>query len=80
MAAVSRVIERIAVLTVIATGRRGGLLAQLLLAMSLETCWVHGGWRRSMRVEVTRGRDGALELQMLLWDGESVQVKANSAQ
>ena len=80
MAAICGVIERVSILAVIATGRGGGLLAQLLLAVSLETCWVHGGWRRSVRAEVTRGRDDALELQMLLWDGGSVQVEAISAQ
>lgn len=46
MAAVAGVVERIAVLTIITTGRGRGLLAQLLLAVSLEARGIHGGWRR----------------------------------
>lgn len=46
VAAVAGVVERIAVLAVVATGRGGGLLAQVLLAASLEARRIHGGWRR----------------------------------
>lgn len=41
VAAVGGVVERIAVLAVVATGR-GGCLAHLLLAVGLEVCRVHG--------------------------------------
>lgn len=63
MAAVGRVIERVAVLAVIATGRGGGL-AHLMLALGLEGGWVHTeAARRTLRGAGIR-RVGSVQMAM----------------
>jgi len=64
------VVERIAVLAVVATRGGGGLAAHLLLAVGLEVGWVHG----ERRAGVTRSRGGTFSLSWATLGSGSVQM------